>query len=616
MKAKQYKKYEDVPKKYRWNLEDILQGKKLDDWINEYVALYKERIKNKDSKYDSIEAYLEDLKVSEQLTLISNKVSNYLSNKQNVNLIDPEIIKKSQDVEFLDNQLETEFGSEINRFYANLDKMKVWKDDLRLADYKMQIEETIEQHKHKLSDDVEEYILQTSYGEPDPHNIFSIITNSELDYGYVDLSDKKKIKLNKTNRNQLLKSDKKEVRKQAFEKFWDAYYKHKDSLAETLFQHFKSLTVAAKVRKYPSAVMMLTNSDKVTDEILQTLFDQVASNIKVLAKYSEAYKKFYKAKYKSKMEKWDTLRELVNVKTSYTVEEAVDLVNEAVKPFGEEYANEAKKALTENWVDFMSVQNKRSGAYSIGGTYGIDKKYILMNFDGQLDSVETLAHELGHSMHSYFATKYQPLPLSSYPIFLAEIASIFNESMLYDYLLKTSKNDLFKFEILSKIIQGFIGTVVRQVEWASYEYNLYKGIEEGNVAGSYEAISKLYHENSLKFKYKSKKGKKAKYVAKENLGSIYVPHYYYGFYVYKYAVGQLTANYFFAQYKEKGKEALDNYIHNFLKAGGSDYPLEILKKVGVDLLDKNFYKQSFDYLSDLVNQWIKLGNKIFKLDKK
>ncbi|QCZ36462.1 oligoendopeptidase F [Mycoplasma nasistruthionis] len=607
MKAKQYKKYSDVPKQYQWDLEDILQNKPLTYWIDLSVEIAKKRISNKDSKYKTIEAYLEDIKDANLASEVENKISNYLSNKLNVNLIDPEIKKLSQDYEFLSQQLSDEFGSELNRFYANMDKMLIYKEDPRLKNHKRYIEELIENKKHKLSDEVEEYLIQSAIGEPDPHAIFSVLTNSELDYGYVEFKNKK-VKLNPTNRSQFLKSDDSNVRKQAYQNYWNAYYKHKDSLSELLFQEFQRTATHAKLTKYDSATQMLTSSDKVSDQVLQTLFKQVSENRKVLLKYRKYYNKFYLAKFKSKMKKWDTQRELVKTKAQYSVEEAKQLVLDAIQPFGSEYINQVQKAFNENWIDFMSVVNKRSGAYSIGGTYGIDKKYILMNFDGELGSVETLAHELGHSMHSYFSDKNQPIELSQYPIFLAEIASIFNELMLFDNLLKTSNDKKLKFKILTNMIDGFVGTVLRQVQWANYEYDLYHAIAKGKISSSYDAISKLYFENSKKYSL----SKLNKYVAKDNLGSIYVPHYYYGFYVYKYAIGQLVANYFFADYQKRGKEALDNYIKNFLSQGSSDYPIEILKKVGVDLEDNNFYTQGFAYLSDLIDQWVVLGKEIFK----
>ncbi|WBP83883.1 oligoendopeptidase F [Mycoplasmopsis edwardii] len=611
MDIKQYKNHKDVPSQYKWDLNDILKGKSIQDWINDYQNVMKQRIQIKDSKFNSIEEYLVDIKLSEEQELIGNKIDNYISNNQNTDLVNAEFIKLNKDFELIAHNLSTEFGSETNRFFANIEKMKLWKEDPRLKLYKRDIGDLIASWEHKLDDKVENYLLETSIGNPDPHTIFSILSNSELDFGYVTLKNGKKIKLNKVNRTKLLKSEDESVRKQAYKNFWDGYIKHKDSFAELLYQHFNQIVTTAKVRKYDSAVHMLTFDDKVTDEILQKLFNKVASSKSIIKKYVDNYKKFYNMRFGSKMQEWDSSRELVKVKSTYSVEEMNDLVREALKPFGEEYSNQINKALTENWVDYMSTKTKRGGAYSIGGTYGIDKKYILMNFDGSLRSVETLAHELGHSMHSYYSDKHNDINNASYPIFLAEIASIFNELMLFDYLLKNSNNNKLKFNILDSIISGFNGTVLKQVMWSNYEYDLYKAIQDGSANSSYDSISKLYFENAKKYTLKND----IKYSVKDTIQAIYVPHYYYGFYVYKYAIGQLVAIYFFKQYKKHGKEALDNYIKNFLSAGGNDYPIEILKKVGVDLENDNFYDEGFKYLDDLIKEWIKLGKQIFK-DKK
>ncbi|MCU9935812.1 M3 family metallopeptidase [Mycoplasmopsis cynos] len=208
-------------------------------------------------------------------------------------------------------------------------------------------------------------------------------------------------------------------------------------------------------------------------------------------------------------------------------------------------------------------------------------------------------------MHSYYSDKYNDLNNSDYPIFLIEIASIFNELMLFDYLLENSNNEKLKFNILNSIISGFEGTVLKQTMWANYEYDLYKMIDEGKTNSSYDSISKIYFENVKKYTLKEK----VSYSNLNTIASIYVPHYYYHFYVYKYAIGQLVAIYFFKQYKKEGKVALENYIKNFLSAGCSDYPLEILKKVGVDLKDDMFYEQGFEYLKEAVDQWTKLGKK-------
>lgn len=611
MDIKEYDKYKDIPEKYRWDLEDILQGKSLDYWMDKYKSLFEKRILIKDSKYESLEKFLADFKLQEDITVILFKITNYISNNINTNVVDAKFQALNQKFSALTADLNTRLGSEDNRIFTHSQKVKEWLKDPRMQQYKHYLESVLDTLEHKLNDEVENYIISTAQGTPSPAEVFSVLTNSELVYESVINSKNKKLKLTPTNRAQLLKSNDPKVRKGAYENYFKAFLKHKGTLSTTLYQQFKNLSVEAKVRNFNSAIESLTYSDRVPESVLLKLYKEVSSRKKVFIKYTNARKKFYKAKFNAKMQKWDYNRELVSVKSKFSVEEAKELVKKALKPFGPEYMEQIEKAMSQKWIDFMSAKGKRSGAYSIGGTYGIDKKYILMNFNGELRSVETLAHELGHSMHSYFSDTRQDLVNSLYPIFLAEIASIFNELMLFDYLLKTSDNDKLKFTILNQMIEGFLGTVNRQIEWSNYEYDLFKAIENNEPANSWDAISNIYFKNMNKYALKVK-------TKKDDLDltpAIYVPHFYYHFYVYKYAVGQLSAIYFFAQYKKYGTEALENYVNNFLSAGSIDFPLNILKNNGIDLESDKFYNDGYEYVEKLVNQYVELGNKIFKFKK-
>ncbi len=609
-KAKQYKNHNEVAKKYTWDLEAILEGKSYKHWLDKGIKQFKELIKIKDSKYDSSKSYLAALKKDDKSDITFNKINNFLSNKQNQDIADPEIKKMMDEYEFKMFELSKEFGSEANRIFKNEKKIAEWIKLPEFKNYRKGLEFALEQKKHKLNDDIEDYLNKTSRGNISAASTFEIITDSELDYKYATSSTGKKTKINDANRIKLMKNTDEEVRKSTHKNFVGAYLKHKQSLANLLYQHFREIAVHSKVRNYNSAIDSLLHSDKSDVKLLETLYLAVQEGKTSFKKYTSMNKKFFMAKYNKKFNPyWDSHLPLVKVKSEYTVEEGQAMILEALKPMGQEYTDMLNKAFKERWIDYMTIKNKRSGAYSIGGSYGLDKKYILMNWDGELRSVETLAHELGHSMHSYYSDKNQPQSLSAYPIFLAEIASIFNELMLTDHLLKTSTNDKLKFELLEQAISGFSGTIMRQTEWSNYEYDLLKAIEEGQPASSFEAISKIYYENQKKYSNK----KNLKYKEETTFASIYVPHFYYGFYVYKYAIGYTVATIFFKRYKTDGPEALQNYINKFLSAGARDWPIQILKDAGIDLYDKNIYKEAFAQLDDFINEWVKLGKKIFKI---
>ncbi|RIV16220.1 M3 family metallopeptidase [Mycoplasmopsis gallopavonis] len=500
----QFNNYQEIPNEYKWDLDSILENHSFDYWLNLYEDLFKKRIAIKDFKYKDFETYLQDCKLNDELTEVFFKLHNYVSNNLNTDLTNPFWIELNSRLSSLNNKLSLEFGSEKNRFFANIEIMKEWKNDPRLSIYKKDIENLIESEKHQLSKEVEEYLLTQIPLNNRAQKIFSLLTNGELDFHDVVLDNGKKAALNAITYKKLLKNPSAKVRKQAYQNFANAYLKHKGVLSELLYQNFKEYQLEAKLRNYSNTIEFLTFEDRFNEELLLNLYSKVIQNSTKLNKYFKYKKKFYKLRYKNAAQKWDGARELLEVKSSYTIEEAKNIVKEALKPLGKEYNDQIEQALNEKWVDFLSAKTKRGGAYSIGASYGIKKKHILMNFAGDLRSVGTLAHELGHSMHSYFSDKTQTINNSQYPIFLAEIASVFNELMLYDYLLTHTTDKKARFVLLDNLITNFINTIVKQTEWSNYEYAFLKALENDLPMNNWQAISQLYYENHLKYTYDKK----------------------------------------------------------------------------------------------------------------
>ena len=606
---KQYKKYTDIPKKYRFDLDHLLEGKTIEQLIDQLFELLEKDYEIRDSKYDDAKSYLNYLKNQEISGILMNRISNYISNNLSTNLISPEFNKLSNDLQFRLFEFQKKYGSETNRIFKNAKKLTEWIKLEEFKDYKKDIEFTLEQKKHKFEDKVEEFIKRISRADISAYEVFSIITNSELNYKEATSSNGKTIKITPANRTTLLLNKDPKIRQTTFENWANAYLQHKNSLASLLSQHFKNISTWALERKYPSAVESLIHEDKADLKLLNTLYQAVTENINLFQKFHKLHKQFFKAKYKTNMKHWDSLLPLVKIKQDYSIEETQDIVKKALKPLGKEYTDKIQEMFDQNWIDYCIVDNKRSGAYSIGGSYGLDKKYILMNHDGKLHAVSTLAHEAGHSMHSWYSDTHQPYHLSAYPIFLAEIASIFNELLLNDYLMKTTDDPKIQFYLIQEAINEFEATVRRQTMWSEYEFNLYNAIDQGQSLNNFEAIKTVY-KNVIK---KYSVDPNAKFDNDIYLyGAIMVPHYYYDFYVYKYAIGYLVANYFFQKYKQNGVNELQNYIDNFLKKGASKWPIELLLEAGVDLYDPNFYKEAFTELANKIDQFEKLGKQIFK----
>lgn len=605
---KKYNSYSDVEEKYKWDIEDILGNKTYQQLEDEYFDLYSKIIEIKDSKYNSLDQYVEYIEFSKKFLILGNRISNYLDNKLNINIVDPTINKTISLFETKSQEYAKKLGSEANRIFQHKDKIKTWINDDRLIEVKKDLEATLQELDHKLSDDVENYLNDTASGSPVPEDIFSIISDSEVDFGNV-LIKNKKIKITEGNRIALLKNKDEQVRKDVYFNYLNGYLKNKQSLARLLYQHIKEISVNALYRKYNSSLESILLQDHVDKKLLNIIYDAVQKHMYIFKKYNNAKKQFFKAKFNKKLEKWDYFLDLVNVKSSYTIEEAQKILLDVISIMPYEYPEVVKKAIDERWIDYINVPSKRSGAYSIGGAAGMKKIYILMNFDGTLESVNTLCHEMGHSMHSYFSNKCQSPLRSSYPIFLAEIASIFNELLLNDYLISKSKNIQQQFYLLDSSINDFIGTVLRQTMWSNFEFDLYNAIDENKPLNTYEEIEKLYVENEKKY---STTSKSIKLGDPRNVYSVMVPHFYYYFYVYKYALGYIVANVFFQKYKQEGQEALKNYINKFLSAGDIDWPANILKDAGVDIYNEDIYNLAFEVLNQKVDKYIKLGKKIFK----
>ncbi|WP_203341841.1 oligoendopeptidase F [Metamycoplasma hominis] len=605
---KKYNSYSDVEEKYKWDIEDILGNKTYQQLEDEYFDLYSKIIEIKDSKYNSLDQYVEYIELSKKFLILGNRISNYLDNKLNINIVDPTINKIISLFETKSQEYAKKLGSEANRIFQHKDKIKTWINDNRLIEVKKDLEATLQELDHKLSDDVENYLNDTASGSPVPEDIFSIISDSEVDFGNV-LIKNKKIKITEGNRIALLKNKDEQVRKDVYFNYLNGYLKNKQSLARLLYQHIKEISVNALYRKYNSSLESILLQDHVDKKLLSIIYDAVQKHMYIFKKYNNAKKQFFKAKFNKKLEKWDYFLDLVNVKSSYTIEEAQKILLDVISIMPYEYPEVVKKAIDERWIDYINVPSKRSGAYSIGGAAGMKKIYILMNFDGTLESVNTLCHEMGHSMHSYFSNKCQSPLRSSYPIFLAEIASIFNELLLNDYLISKSKNIQQQFYLLDSSINDFIGTVLRQTMWSNFEFDLYNAIDENKPLNTYEEIEKLYVENEKKY---STTSKSIKLGDPRNVYSVMVPHFYYYFYVYKYALGYIVANVFFQKYKQEGQEALKNYINKFLSAGDIDWPANILKDAGVDIYNEDIYNLAFEVLNQKVDKYIKLGKKIFK----
>lgn len=608
-----YNSIEEVEKKYRWDLEACLLGKTIEDYIAKLKELSKKVISVKESKYESKESYIEALKLGIEFERNLIIPYQYLSNKLNTNLVSPETNRDFQMLMNVYHAHNAEYGSETKLIKKNKKKLKEWAELPEFKTIKLKLLYKLENLKYRLEDNVEDYLTKTSKGEKNLYKIFSIIHDSEIDYGFVNVA-KEKVKITNGNFGQLLENKNEKIRKTVYNNRDKAITKHKESSAQLLIQHLKSEIVQSKIRGFKSHLHSVILDDNVSPKLLETLFENVKKLVPIFKRLASYKKLFFEKKFNKKMKPWDGRLKLIDIKTSFSVEECQDVILKALSFMPKDYYDVLKRALKEErWVDYMNYPNKRSGAYSIGNSHWTPKKYILMNYDSSYTSVSTLAHELGHSMHSYFSDNFQDENNSQYTIFMAEIASVFNEIALVKYMLQQNKNDKeFSFFLLGELLDVIKGTVLRQTIWSNYETNLYKTLEKDQVVASFADLEKIFFENEQAYDPKLTQKKWNEESLYKNYCCI-VPHFYFDFYVYKYALGFMIACSFYKDYEKRGEVALRNYIDNFLKAGSNDWPANILKKAGINIYSKNLFTLTFELLSESVNQYIKLGKEIFKI---
>lgn len=432
--------------------------------------------------------------------------------------------------------------------------------------------EDIQRHKaHTLSQTEEILLAKAGDVFGTGAEVFSVFSNADLEFPKVN-RDGEEIQITQANYIPLVESSNRDFRKDVFEKYYSTYKKYENTLALTLQKQIKQDNYFASVRNHENARAAALHNNAIPEQVFEQLQSTVAKNYSLLHEYVRVRKEKLGL---DELHCYDLYVPMVeNVDFKFTPSEAKKIVLEALKPLGEDYLEGIRKAFDERWIDWFSNKGKRSGAYSAGSTFD-GKPYILLNWQGTIDSLYTLIHELGHSLHSYFSNS-QPYIYSDYSIFLAEIASTTNENLLTDYLLKHEQDPARRKYIINHYLDGFKGTVFRQTQFARFEHAIHQADQNGTPLTA-EFLNETYGQINQEFYGPDL------YPDQEIAGEwIRIPHFYYNYYVYQYATGFSAATTFASQIIEEGEPARERYL-NFLKAGGSDYPIEVLKKSGLDM---------------------------------
>lgn len=509
---------------------------------------------------------------------VSNNDNQELKNKV-INLYD----LATANMFFVDTELLKEDYVKIEKFYQ---------DEPKLLEHEVNIKDTFRYKKHTLSDIEEKLLSNISKAFGNDEQTYGYLTDSDMTFGTIKNEDNKEVELTDTNYSIYIESKDRRVRKEAFDALYNHYKQFKNTITSTFDGSIKQSVSIAKLRKYNSAFEASLFKDEISIDVYNTLVNTIHENLNIFHKYYDLKKKVLNL---DEFHLYDVYVEMVkDYDKKYSFDEAKQIVINALSVLGNDYIETFKKAFDEKWIDIYPNKNKRGGAYS-GGSYDT-KPYILLNYQGTLDDVSTLAHEGGHSMHSYYTRTNQPIQYGDYPIFVAEVASTVNEILLAKYMLKNSTSKEEKLVILNQLLELFKGTIYRQVMFSEFEKYAYDLVENDDVITSDKLCDKYYQLNKLYFGDNVVVDDLIRYEWEK------VPHFYYNFYVYKYATGISAACKIVDGILNNEKDALDNYL-NMLKSGSRQNPLDTLKIAGVDMTDKEVYESAIKMFDETIEEF-------------
>ena len=591
----------EISNEYKWDLTPIYKSDK--DWEKDLEKAKKEikKISKFNDLLSSSKRLLEYIEYDEEVERLLYRLYYYAHlnhDSDTTNTKYQKMVKNISDVLTEYSSL----GSFVTPLFMKTDYSvieKYYKEESKLKEYEFNIKNMYRYQVHTLSESEEKILSTLSNSLSNPSNTYEALTDSDMEYGTIKDEDGKEVILTDSNYSNYLNSKNRSTRQQAFDMMYDTYAKFKNTITSTYIGDMDANINVAKIRKYDSAREASLYGDNVDTKIYDNLIDTVSKNINVLYKYYDLKKDVLKL---DELHLYDVYADLIEVDelNNYPFDKAKELVIDALSVLGEDYITNLKKAFSEKWIDIYNNKGKRSGAYSSG--FYDTKPYVLLNYENKLKDVSTLAHELGHSMHTFYSCKNQPYQYSSYNIFVAEVASTVNELILSKYLLNKVEDKDSKLYILNKMLELFRATIFRQTMFAEFERDMY-AMREEKQALTNDILCDHYLELNKKYF-----GKNVVVDDKIKYEWMRIPHFYYGFYVYKYATGLSCACYIVDGLLNNKKDALKNYL-KFLTTGGSMYPVDELKVAGVDITKPEVIESAINMFNDTIEEFKSLLNK-------
>jgi oligoendopeptidase F len=566
---------DEIPQQHRWHLNDIFATD--DEWqaaFDKVKASLPKIAQMKDTLSESAAILLECMKERDKLGIVSGQLFAYARMHRDENSGNTKYQAMTGKMEALLSEVGAATAFIEPEIIAMPDeKLQQFRaQEQGLAEYSFYFDNLIRQKKHVLSPSEEELLSRVAEVTQAPENIFNMLAHADMKFPKIKDESGREVQLSEGRYRTFIMSDNRNVRRDAFQALFNTYNQFRNTFASTLSGNIKKNVFFARTRKYESTLASALEVDNVPAEVYDNLITTVHNNLGPLHRYVELKRKALKL---DDIHMYDLYTPLVrDVKFNIPYEQGCELVKEGLHPLGSEYLEVLQQSLKSGWIDVYENQGKQTGAYA-WGIYGVHP-FVLLNYNDRYDDVSTLAHELGHALHSYYSHKNQPYATSSYTTFTAEVASTTNEILLLDHMLKKTTDKRQRLYLINQYLEAVRGTVYRQTMFAEYEKMLYEKSEAGETLTA-DLLDELWRDLNVKYY-----GPAMVIDEEIHVEWARIPHFYWAFYVYQYVTGYSAATALAAQIQEEGQPAQDRYI-GFLKSGGSDYSLNILKKAGVDM---------------------------------
>lgn len=587
-----------VPASQQWRLEDLyvsdLAWRQAKD---ELAGRLDEIVRYKGKLTESPASLLACLTLNSEFSKAFGRLSSYAQMKSDQDTRDATYLAMRQEIE----QLATEYNTRASFIEPELVSLEPATVDRFIGDqpglkvYRMYLMDVLRVKPHTLSQQEERILARAGQMADAPSSVYTVFSNAEMPYPQITLSDGTVATLNKSGFALHRASSNRQDRQAVFNAFWTSVNKFRQTFGVQLYSHLQTHIFYTRSRNYESCLHRALDRNNIPVEVYHSLIRNVRDNLDTFHRY---------LRLRQRMLGVDTLQYsdlyapvVKGLDLKYTFDQGRDLYLDSLTPLGPEYRRAAEAAFQQRWIDVYPTPGKRSGAYSNGSAYDVHP-YILLNFNGRYDDVSTLAHEMGHALHSYYANKTQPFPLADYSTFVAEVASTFNEALLIHKMLREIQDDDTRLSLLMNYLDGIKGTVFRQTQFAEFELRMHEMAERGEPLTG-DAFTKLYGD-ILKEYYGHDKG-----VCRiDDLYAVewaYIPHFYYNFYVYQYSTSFTAATALAEETLGGGEGAAQRYLR-FISAGGSDHPIAILREAGVDMTTAEPFRKTMAVMNRTMDE--------------